>query len=128
MKIIEIMEMNKVVPKVKAIEEVIRKTFEVIPKESYEILENLTHKSLEFYEFFNKRKTSKSLEKTERMKNKSFLNQTIENNRIQNVDSSLLFSQCNTTNGGIEFNKYRRTKGNFFTGSSKTSNKKYRIP
>ena len=53
MKIVEIMQMNKVIPKVKAMDEVINKTFEVIPKESYEILENLTNKSLEFYKFFN---------------------------------------------------------------------------
>lgn len=54
-RIVEIMKLNKVIPQIKAMEEIANKTIEVIPKENYEILEHLTHKSLEFYKFFDKR-------------------------------------------------------------------------
>jgi len=55
MKIMEIMKMKSMIPKIKAIEDVKHKTIEVVPKENFEILENLTNKSVEFYQFFNRR-------------------------------------------------------------------------
>ena len=68
MKILEIMKAKSIVPKVNSIEEVKKKRVELVPKEKYSDLEELTNKSLEFYKFLNNEiKINSSFEKSERI-------------------------------------------------------------
>ena len=48
-KIVELLETNKSIPQVQDIQQQINRTHEAIPKDNYEILQNLTNKSMELY-------------------------------------------------------------------------------
>lgn len=122
MKIIEIMKMNKIIPQIKAMEEVEHKTIEVIPKENYEILERLTHKSLEFYKFFDRRNQVKNT--NEKLQNEESLKNTNHEKKVRNDVKKYINSNWNSSFESIRFNNYHKDKANFFTGkSSKTCNR-----
>ena len=88
MKILEIMKAKSIVPKVNSIEEVKKKRVELVPKEKYSDLEELTNKSLEFYKFLNNEiKINSSFEKSERIDRQGkclFINFMIKINVILN--------------------------------------------
>jgi len=61
------MKSRDIIPQIRSIEDAKSRTIELIPKENYEDLEQLTQKSIEFYKFFNSRyQNSHSEERTER--------------------------------------------------------------
>jgi hypothetical protein len=90
MKIVDNMKMKENIPTFKLNEDVRKRRIDVVSNEKYEDLENLTNKSIEFYNQVSGNKHHSSLEKSERINREIHKKNMIVNDlRMRNSKSSL---------------------------------------